>query len=405
MKRYIYTARDKKGKIVKGELAAVSEDDLYDKVYSLGYFLTKFQVSQTSDAGKVSTESEVSRMKLKDVLNFTIQLATLIDAGLPLMDTLKSISLEAENEKMKRIADDLYSLIAGGVSLEKAMSFYPKIFSKLYTSIIRTGESTGKLGEVLNNLSELLEWQMDLRSKVKEAATYPTILFFAMVGVVTLLVVRVVPLFKPIFDAMHTALPLPTQIVLGISYFVRSFWYVVAGGVILLIVGYKCYYRTTSGRYLLDGLKLKLPIFGKLIRKIVLSRFAHVFALTLKSGVNLLECLDIARDTIGNCRIEQSIDKAKDSVKAGGRLAESLKISGEFPPMVINMIGVGEKSGSLNYTISKVSDFYNKEVAVTIKRIFTLVEPIMIVVMGGIVALIALSVFIPMFKMTQMVGK
>ena len=403
MKRYIYTARDERGKVVKGELMAVSEVELSDKIRGLGYFLTKFQVSEASD--KESTKLKEPKMKPKEVLNFTIQLATLIDAGLPLLEALKSIAVEAGNERTQRIADSLHSYVASGVSLEKAMSFYPKSFSKLYTSIIRTGEATGKLGEVLNNLSELLEWQMDLKSKVKEAATYPTILFCVMVGVVTLLVVKVIPSFEPIFKSAKAALPLPTQIVLGVSHFVRSFWYVIIGAAILLAVGYKYYSRTVRGRYRVDALKLKLPLFGQLIRKVSLSRFAHVFALTLKSGVNLLECLDIARDTVGNRRIEQSIDRAKNSVNTGGKLAESLKTSGEFPPMVINMIGVGEESGSLSYTISKVSAFYNKEVAATIKKIFALIEPIMIVIMGVVVGGIALAVFLPMFQMASLIGK
>ena len=402
MRKYIYTARNEKGKLVRGELMAVNEADLSDKIYSLGYFLTKFKVSQASD--KENAKLKMPKMKPKEVLNFTIQLATLIDAGLPLLDSLRSIASEAENERMQRIADNLCYHIKSGTSLEEAMSLYPGSFSKLYRSITKTGEATGKLGQLLNDLSEILEWQMDLKAKVKEAATYPTILFCVMIGVVTLLVVKVIPSFEPIFESARAVLPLPTQIVLNVSHFVRSFWYVIIGAVVLLIIGYKVYYSTDNGRYRLDSLKLKLPLFGQLIRKVALSRFAHIFALTLKAGVNLLECLDIAKDTSGNYRIERSVARAKDSVNMGGKLAESLKASGEFPAMVINMIGVGEESGSLSRIISKVSIFYNKEVAAAIKKIFALVEPIMIVIMGVVVGGIALSIFLPMFQMAQLIG-
>jgi type II secretory pathway component PulF len=399
MQRYLYTARDEKGKIVKGTMIAENEIELAEKISRLGYFLTNYKAYEDTTLDK-----KLPKMKAKEVLSFTLQLVTLIDAGLPLLEALNSLAKEAENERVQRLIDDIRYRVEGGSSFREALSFHPSTFSNLYVSIVGAGEATGRLSQVLNDLARHLEWQQELRTKIKEASTYPIILFFVMIGVVALLTVFVIPKFEPIFEQSGAQLPLPTKIILGISHFVKSFWWVILILVGAVVLGYRFYNSTERGRYNLDSFKLKLPIFGQLLRKIVLSRFTHTFSMCVRSGINLLAVLDIAKETVRNRRIEKAIEKIKESVKVGEKLATSLRITGEFPSIVVRMVAVGEQSGALSGTLEKVASFYDKEVASSMKRIFALLEPIMIVIMGVVVGGIALSMFMPLFKMVQFIG-
>jgi len=402
MQKFNYTARDEGGKVVKGEMLAESELELGSKISKMGYYLTGYKLNK----GPVRLKGPSKRYHLKigDVLRFTFQLATLIDAGLPLLEGLKDMARESQDERMQTIIDDIRYRVEAGETMEGALSYHPTSFPQLYRAIIGAGEATGKLGQVLHDLTVLLEWQAELNSKITEAATYPIILTTVMIGVVTLLVVRVIPMFTPIFEELHSTLPLPTQIVLGVSYVVRNYWYVFIGVIVGSIFAYKAYVSTTVGRFNADSIKLKIPLVGNLIRKIALSRFVHTFALSFRAGINLLTCLDIAKKTTGNVRLERAIGNARDSVNVGEKLAASLQVSGEFPQMVIRMIAVGEQTGSLTNSLLKIAEYYDKEVASAVRKIFTSFEPIMIVTMGAVVGGIAMSIFMPMFQMVEKLG-
>ncbi len=400
MQRYIYTARDNQGKVIKGIMSAENELELAEKVHNLGYFLTNFKIVDQEKFPEI----KMPKMKQKEVLHFTLQLAALIEAGLPLLESLQSLAQDAENERIKKIINDICSRVERGDSLREAFSFHSKSFSKLYIAIVGAGELTGRLSQTLRDLTSFLEWQMDLKSKIKEAATYPIILFCVMVGVIALLVLKVIPKFKIVFTQARIPLPFLTQLLLNVSNFVGKFWYIFVSSPFLISIGYKLYTATEAGRYRVDSLKLKIPLFGSLFRKTSLSRFSHTLALSSKAGINLLTALDIAKETCGNLRIKKAVMKAKDSVNVGERLANSLKETGEFPSMVIRMIGVGERSGGLVESLMRVADFYDKEVTSTIKRIFSLLEPIMIIIMGVFVGGIALAIFLPIFKMMRIIG-
>lgn len=404
MEKYLYTARDERGKVIKGIMIAESEAALSDKISRLGYYLTSFRT--TSQSVNIEKEERKKSLKInpKEVLRIAFQMATLLEAGLPLLEGLKDLAREADDNRIQRLLDDIRYRVESGSTLKDALTRHPQSFSPLFTSLVGAGETTGKLAKALEDLAALLEWQLDLKSKIKEAAIYPIILSIVMVGVVVLLVVKVIPMFKPIFEELETALPLATQVVLGMSDVVTKYWYIFIMVVVVFVVVYNIYDKTEQGHYNLDGIKLKLPLFGELTRKIALSRFSHTFSLSFKAGINLLTCLDISRDTAGNACIERAIKKAKESVNVGEKLATSLQVTGEFPPMVIRMIAVGEQSGALAETLTKVAIFYDKEVASTIKKIFTAFEPIMIVMMGVVVGGIAMSVFLPMFQMLQKFG-
>jgi len=396
LERYTYVARDERGKIVKGILPAESEIDLANRIRNMGYFLTKASLYREKNHG-----SSVGSMKGKDLLTFTIHLATLVEAGIPLVEGLRDLSRNAESENAGKLIDDVRYRVESGSSLREALSIHPGSFNNLYLALVGAGEATGKLVFALNSLSVFLEWQMDLKSKVKEAATYPILLSIAMVGVVMLLMVKVVPIFKPMFDQVGTELPFTTQMVINISDFIKHYFIILFFTPILFVIGYKIISAKPRGRYMLDSLKLKMPIFGELIHKIALSRFCHILSLSLQSGVNVLGALDISISAMGNSRLENSTKRARDSINLGEKIATSLEVTGDFPPLVIRMIGVGEESGTLANSLNKVSQFYDKEIPRTINRIFALFEPIMIIVMGLVVGFIAISIFMPMFKLAQ----
>lgn len=400
MQNYSYTAKDDYGKSVQGAMAAQDEADLSNRLSHLGYFLLRAKVI----TNLAQSSLKMPWLKSREALNFTIHLHTLLNAGVPLTTALHDLAQDTEKVTIQKVIDDIRYSVESGTSLKEALSMHPRSFSKLYTAVVGAGESTGRLNLCLEDLCALLDWQLELRAKIKEAATYPIILFCAMVGVVTLLVVKVIPAFKTVFEGVGAKLPLPTRIVLGVSDFVFHFWYIPLVIIILLIAGYTVYYSTPKGKYRIDSLKLKIPLFSALLRKVLLSRFCHTLSVVLKSGVNLLIALDIAADVIDNSRLRNSIIKARDSVNVGERLAESLQVSGEFPPFVIRMVAVGEQSGDLPKTLEKVNYFYDREVPATIKRMFALFEPIMIIIMGVVVAGIALSIFLPMFQMAEIIG-
>lgn len=402
MLRYSYVAKEASGKIIRGFLSAENEIDLANKISNMGYFLTSFK--SIADTASTRVQYRSGRLKPKDVLQFTFQLSTLLDAGLPLLEGLRDLSQTTTEKKLRNVLEDLRYRIESGSSLKEALAIHSGSFPALYTSIVGAGEATGRLGQSLQDLADMLEWQAELNAKMREAAIYPVILFIVMILVVTGLVVKVVPMFKTIFEQQEVALPLPTQIVLGVSDAVTHYglWY--AAGVAACVIGFKIMKTKPKGRFIIDTIKLKLPIFGDVIRKIALSRFTHTFSLGFRSGINLLTCLDIAKDTTANARMERAIGRARDSVNVGEKLAASLQATGEFPPMVIRMISVGEQSGSLANTLAKVASFYDKEVASTVKRMFAMFEPLMIVVMGLVVGGIAIAIFLPIFQMSQMVG-
>lgn len=403
MPNYSYTAKDERGKTVYGTASALDEMDLANKISRMGYFLLKARVlSEQPSAVKI--KSNIQDLKPKDTLTFTIHLATMLDSGIPLAQAMRNLSESAEKENIKKITEDIRSRVESGSSLKEALSCYPKSFPLIYTAIVGAGEETGKMPLCLNNLVDLLEWSLELKGKVKEAMTYPIILFCVMTGVVALLVIKVIPTFAPIFKDLGANLPLPTRIVLKVSELVRGFWYVIIGLLVLAAGGYRALNSTDRGGFFIDSLKLRLPLFGALLRKVAISRFCRTFSLTLKSGVNILSSLKIAGEVIGNRRLARTIRKAGDSVNIGEKLTASLANSREFPPLVIQMVSAGEQSGSLSEALDRVNRFYDREVPASIRRMFAVFEPLMIIFMAVVVGGVALAIFLPIFQMSQLIG-
>ena len=402
MPTYNYSARDFSGHKITDILQAKDEAELNERLRRMGYIVTRVKVVKEGTAESSSNRPE--KMGAKALLNFTIYLSSLLNAGVPLLPSLSSLSKGAEDQRVQRVINELHQRVKSGSSLKEAMSDNPAAFPKLYTAILGAGESSGELGKTLDSLAGYLEWQMDLRSKVKEAATYPIILFSVMILAITILMLRVVPTFEELFAEIGTGLPLPTQIILGVSAFMKQFWHILLLGIGGLILVYKLYRRTSLGHYNIDSWRLKLPLFGPIFKKVALSRFCHTMSLSLASGVNLLSALDSGAEVVGNERLSQSIIKAKKSVNVGEKLAFSLSINKEFPSIIITMIRVGEESGNLPQAFAKVNQFYDKEVPAAIKKFFALLEPSMIIFMGVVVGGIALSVILPLVKLVGSIG-
>lgn len=399
MATYTYTAKSVEAAgSKKGTMEADSELELANKLRGQGYILIK------AEEEKEATTKKKGKLKFKELIPFTIHLSAFLDAGIPLLEALSDAAKTSGTEESEALISDIYDRVKEGASLSGALSTHPGSFSELYIALVGSGEATGKLDTVLENLASFLEWTKDLRGKVKEAATYPIVLICAMMGVVTLLVVKVIPTFEPFFEKAGVTLPLPTRIVLGVSHIFQQYWYIlliIAGGGFFALWQW---YKTEKGKYIIDSLKLKMPLFGKLIKKISISRFAHTLSLSLQSGVTILRALDTSARVVGNAKIEEAVSSAKDSVNVGEELADALEATGQFPTLIIKMVRVGEKSGSLSESLDKVSGYYDKEVPSVINRIFTLMEPIMIICIGVVVGGIAISIFLPLFQMAQTIG-
>ena len=332
----------------------------------------------------------------------TRQLATLLGANIPLVDALSALADQIENPLLKKSISQIKDKVTGGARLADAMKAFPKVYSDLYIHMIRAGEASGALEAVLERLADFTEYQAMLKSKVMGAMMYPIIMSGVGMSLMLYLLISVVPKIVSIFEDAEAVLPLPTRILMAVSSFAQNYWYLIILGMILAGYFIRRYIKTPAGRMRLDRLSLKAPIFGELFRKIALSRFSRTLSTLLRSGVQLLQALDIVKNVVNNKVLAEVIDNTQHSVKEGESIAEPLKRSGQFPPMVVHMITVGEKTGALETMLEKVADTFDTEVDTTVNTMTTLLEPLMILVMGGVVSFIVLSILLPILKMSEL---
>lgn len=400
MPSFTYKAKNEYGRTIKGTLIASNEDQLAASLDQIGLYLISAKKT-TIAASYLSWES----IKRKDLITFTVHLSTTLSAGIPILQSLQDLIEQSEKPRFKNIIEDVSSNIQAGNSLSEALSKHPKVFSELYVSMVKAGETTGNVDKVLNDLVAFLEWQELLAMDVKQATIYPAFVLSAVISLVVLLMTFVFPRFTVIFERTNAPLPLPTRVVMGISHFTTSYWFIIVLVVMALIVSHRLAVKTPGGRYLFDKLKLKLPVFGNLLRKIALSRFSHHFGALLKAGVEIYHSLMVTEKVVGNTVIAKVISSARDYISAGESLSESLKKGNEFPSLVIRMIAIGESSGNLDKTLGKVSQYYDREVPITIKKVFAVFEPIVIASLAVVVLGMALSMFLPLYQMLNLVGK
>jgi type IV pilus assembly protein PilC len=399
MPYFQYKARDGRGKEVKGIVIAENENALSLTLERMNLYLIS--------AREVKKEKESLRpvgVKRRDLITFTIHLSTSLEAGIALITAIRDFAESTENLKFKEVLNDIVKQLEAGAFLSDAMSKYPRVFSELYVNILRAGEATGNLDMVLKDLVKFLEWQEELTSQVKQASIYPAFVISLIIGVITIMMTFTLPKFFPILKSFNVELPLPTKIIMAVSTFFARFWWAIAGGIAGFVIIYISTNKTPNGKRFWDRLKLHIPFFGSLNRKVALSRFSHYLSILYKAGIGIVQALYIVEKIVGNSIIADEIKRVREGVVKGESLSEGLKKSEYFPPLVNRMIEVGEDTGKLDESLNKVSEYYDREVPAAIRRFFAILEPAMIVLLGGMVLFMALSIFLPMYKLTSTLG-
>lgn len=405
MPTYTYTARNRAGSRERGTIVADNRDQAAQRLSAKGLTPEKLVETKTLSAMKLARLNR--RVKSHHLLVFTRQLATIVSSGLPLMQGLDILAEQAEDPNFAKIIAAISEEVESGETFSDALRKFPRAFPELYVSMVRAGEAGGDLDGVLEQLANYLEASEELRRRIKSAMTYPVVAFSMILLIAAGLIIFVVPQFAGIFEQMGGKLPAPTQILIDVSNALRTWqaWAILIGGAVGLTVFLRIYGKTPSGRYNLDSLKLRVPVFGMLGRKVAISRVTRTLSTLTRSGVAILQAMEIVERTAGNEVYAKAIREAEESVRSGETLAEPLVRAQVFPAMVTRMIAVGEKTGALETMLSKIADFYDSEVRATVDALTSLIEPILIGLMGVVVGFIVLALFMPIFTMSQLVGQ
>jgi len=394
MARFSYVGVTSAGKQVKGEINAQSKDEVISLLRKKK--LRPISIKNISiDFSKFFS----SKVSLKDVSRFTRQFAAMTSAGLPLVNCLDILASQTENKKLSNSVKQVSGDIQGGSTLADALSKHPQVFNNLYSNMVAAGEASGNLDTVLSRLADYQEKSEALRRKIKGAMTYPIIVLVVAIFATVAMLTFVVPTFAQMFVDMGGALPLPTKIVMDLSDFFQRYFILLFLVIAGVAFAFSYYYKTEDGKLRIDGIKLKIPVFGDLERKSSISRFAQTLSTLLTSGVTIIDALTITAKTAGNKVLEKGIQKTLERITGGLTIAEPLKETGVFPPMVIHMISVGEKTGDLADMLKKISEFYQEEVDAAIDALTSIIEPVMIIVMGVIIGGILVAMYLPMFDM------
>jgi type IV pilus assembly protein PilC len=405
LSKFDYQVRDRSGKMITGQLEADTQAAVAAKLTSMGY--APIKIEQVKDKG-LNTEITLpgsNKVKLKDLAIFSRQFATMISSGLALIRALSILQEQTENKKLAETIDEIRARVEAGTSLSQALSEHDKIFPKLYIAMVRAGETAGMLDEVLLRVAAMYEADVKLRSKIKSAMTYPVIVFVMAILLSTVMLIFIVPVFTQMFEDLGGELPLLTQVLVNASDFVTS-WLGVVTYIVLpttIWFSYKRIRETERGRYSLDVMKLRLPVFGPLFHKIALTRFARNLSTLMAAGVPILQALEITADTVNNGPIANAVKDVQDSVRQGESINRPLSQHEVFPPMVVQMIAVGEETGNVDGMLSKISDFYDTEIESTTESLTALMEPLMIGVIGGIVGGMVIALYLPMFKIFELI--
>ncbi|HNR50801.1 MAG TPA: type II secretion system F family protein [Deltaproteobacteria bacterium] len=339
------------------------------------------------------------KIKTKEIVIFTRQFSTMINAGLPLVQCLDILSSQQSNPTFKKVLSQIKTDVEGGSTFADALSKHPKIFDNLYVNLVAAGEIGGVLDTVLMRLAVYMEKAEALKAKVKSAMTYPLIVLCVAFGVVAVLMIFVIPTFKDMFEQFGAALPGPTQLVVDMSNFFRHNWWIMIGVIIGLIFAFKWVGKQEKGRYYIDNMMLKLPVFGPLIKKVAVAKFTRTLGTMISSGVPIMDGLDITSRTAGNVIIEKAIKAVRSAISEGQSMAEPLAQSGIFPGMVVQMISVGEATGAMDQMLSKIADFYDEEVDAAVDALTSSLEPMLMVFLGGTIGFVVVAMYLPIFQM------
>jgi type IV pilus assembly protein PilC len=406
LSKFDYQVRDKQGKMVTGQLEADSQAAVASKLKSMGYAPVSIdEVKTTGLSMDINIPGFGDKVGLKDLAIFSRQFATMIGSGLSLIRAMTILQEQTENKKLAEVIDEIRTAVEGGESLSSAMAVHDKVFPKLFIAMVRAGEAAGMLDQVLLRVAAMFEADVRLRSKIKSAMTYPVIVFIMAIMLSTVMLIFIVPVFTGMFEDLGGELPLLTQILVSASDFVTSWIGVVTYIVVptVLWTAYKRIRATEKGRFALDVAKLKLPVFGPLFHKIALTRFARNLSTLLAAGVPILQALEITADTVNNGPIAEAVKDVQESVRQGESINGPLSTHEVFPPMVVQMIAVGEETGNIDGMLGKVSDFYDTEIESTTESLTAMMEPLMIGVIGGIVGGMVIALYLPMFKIFDLI--
>jgi len=406
MAQFKYTARNTMGKTIEGVIEAPVQKMAAEKLRTQRFTVMSLNEMKAGEGSLLSRFNIFGgKVASKDLVIFSRQLATLVSAGVPIVQGLNILTEQIQSVLFRQIINGIRSDIESGIAIADAMKKHPKAFSELYVSMIRAGETGGVLDAILERLSSYLEASEELKGKVKGAMVYPLVISLVAGSVTLFLLVFVIPTFKSVFASFGGELPFPTRILLAVSDFLRH------NAMYLLIIpialsGFvKKWYKTEKGQTFVDGRLIQIPVFGDLLKKVAVSKFTRTLGTLIKSGVPILQALDTVAKTSGNKVVEAAIMKARESIREGEKIADPLKVSGIFPPMVIQMISVGEETGNLEIMLTKIADFYDQEVDTAIKAMTSLIEPIIICVMGVVIGSIVICMFLPIFQMSSLIDK
>jgi len=401
METYIWTGRTMDGKRQKGELIAKSKDEVIATLRKQNILVT----SVAARAKKLSINFSLgSGVKDKDIVVFTRQFATMIDAGLPLIQCLDILAKQTPNKTFAAAINTIRQDVEAGSTYADALRKHPKIFNDLYVNMVAAGELGGILDTILNRLSKYIEKNMKLKRQIKSALVYPSTIVAVAVAVIVVLLVWVIPIFSKMFADFGGTLPAPTRVVIGASNFMRRNIFIMGGIVGAVIFALYRYYKTQNGRRTIDRLLLHLPVFGMLFRKISVAKFTRTLGTLISSGVPILDGLDIVAKTAGNKIVEEALHTTKQSISEGKTLAEPLENTQVFPPMVVQMIAVGETTGALDAMLGKIADFYDEEVDSTVGNLTALLEPMLMIFLGVVIGSIVVAMYLPIFKMAGTIG-
>jgi type IV pilus assembly protein PilC len=403
MPTYAYTVRDAAGIMKKGVSEAESDAILARRLREQGFQVANIKKTAATAVKKPGQGGIVfGKVKLNDLSIFCRQFSTMIDAGVSLVRCLSVLQEQTANPKLRRIIADIQSEVEAGQTLSRAMQKYPRVFNNLFIGLVRAGEVGGVLEESLQRLSQFLEKDVELRRKVKAAMTYPAIVMFVAVAIVVGLVTIILPKFISLFKELGVAdFPVPTLILMGISHFLTTYWYIAAAIGVAFWLIFRAFVRTRFGKRIYDMFKLKMPVFGKLNHRIALARFSRTLGTLLVSGVPILQALETVAGAVDNDIISDAVMEARARIREGDRIGDPLQKSKMFPPMVVQMISIGEESGALDQMLTKIADFYEQEVDAALSSLTSAIEPIMIVFLGGAVGFIVISMFLPLVALIQ----
>jgi len=397
-----YKARDRSGKLIAATMEAGSERDVAASLRQKGYFISEIKAPK----GGLSADIKLPKWLdigsvpgVRDITIFSRQFATVINAGLPVVQSLAILQRQAPKQGLKDALKRVREDVETGQQLSDALARHPRLFNKLYIYLVRAGEVSGNLDGILDRIAAYMEKQAALRGKIRTALTYPTVVLVIALAVTWFLLTGIVPQFAQILDQLGGELPVITRALIAVSDFLRYQWWILLGIIVIAVVGLGMFYRTKNGRRAIDGFILRVPVVGTLVQKSAIASFSNTFGLLLRSGVNIIESIEITKGTAGNAIVEDILDETKEAVQRGEQISTTLtKYPRVFPPMVSSMVAIGEETGAVDSMLQKVADFYEREVDEAVDSLTAALEPMLIVFLGVIVGFIVAGMFLPMFS-------